>query len=162
MPPTVTVAVAYDSLQIIISEQVPGILHIVDSVILDEVAKCQRLAEMAQSPPMPVSPPLSRTTDTTVSRASTGASLPPKLHVAVLSGKLHLEVSLLSTLSFLLEGNGASVRVAPSLTKEKIFSIDFDVGVQHHAFVNTSDNERHVQGLLEVPPINGHVGLEIG
>ncbi|KAK4506091.1 hypothetical protein PRZ48_004056 [Zasmidium cellare] len=162
LPPTVTVAVAYDALQIIVGEQVPGILHIVDSVILDEVAKCQRLAEMAQDQLAPTSPSLSRTTDTTVSRASTGASLPPKLYVAVLSGKLHLEVSLLSTLSFLLEGNGASVRVAPSLTKDKIFSIDFDVGVQHHAFVNTSANERHVQGLLEVPPINGHVGLEIG
>lgn len=155
-PPTITLASAYDSLQIIVSEQVPGILRTVDSVVMDEVAQVKHLIDMADQvqPATPNSPQ--------ILRSSSGGGVAPKLHVAVLAGTLDIEVALLSTLSYQVEGKAASVRVAPSLSQEKVFSIDYDVGRLNHGFLNTSDNERHTQGLLHVPPINGHVGLQLG
>ncbi|EME86638.1 uncharacterized protein MYCFIDRAFT_113885, partial [Pseudocercospora fijiensis CIRAD86] len=165
-PATITLALAYEDLQIRITEQVPGILHLIDLIILDEVAKCQKLAEIVQPRPSSsatASPAVrEQKTKTTQASETTFGSVPPKLHVAVLAGNIHLEVSLLQNLGYMLEGVAASVRVAPRLTKDKVFSIDFDVGKQKHAFVNTSEEERHIQGLLDVPPINGHVGLELG
>ncbi|CAK3977307.1 related to CSF1 [Lecanosticta acicola] len=157
-PPTITLATAYDSLEIVVDEQVPGILRTVDTVIMDEVAQVKKLIDLAQ-PRQPDGPTSPVTTTTTPSRASTGVGA-PKLHVAVLAGSLDIEISLLSTLSYQIEGTAASVRVAPSLLQDKTFSIDFDVGYINHAFVNTSRAERHTQGLLHVPPINGHVGLK--
>lgn len=167
IPPTITLAVAYEDLRISVNEQVPGILHLVDVIIAEEVSKVQRLVDAAKASETvsaPASPPLQLvntvTRTTSVSKTSHG-QLPPKLHVAVLAGNIRIEVSLLQELGYQLEGVAASVKVAPSLTKNKVFSIDFDVGRLNHAFVNTSRNERHVQGLLDVPPINGHVGLEL-
>lgn len=162
-PATITLASAYEDLQIVISEQVPGMLHLVDTVILDEVAKAKSLVELAKPAPA-ATPASSPTTERAMSKTTAGTSThrQPKLHVAVLSGNVHFDVALLSTLSYQLDGKAASVRIAPSLVREKIFSIDFDVGRQNHAFINTSGNQRHTQGLLDVPPINGHVGLELG
>ena len=171
IPPTITLALAYEDLRVSIDEQVPGILHIVDAIISHEVAQVKGLVDKAQSTlaqpafSPPDSPDMqitaTKTTTTSASRTTT-SSLAPKLHVAVLAGNIHLEVSLLQTLGYQLDGVAASIKVAPSLMKERIFSIDFDVGRMNHAFVNTSKGDRHVQGLLEVPPINGHVGLELG
>lgn len=169
IPPTITLAMAYEDLRVSIDEQVPGILHVVDAIIAYEVAQVKRLVDRAQNtlahsiPSPPGSPEMQiEATQTSTNNASraTSSSLAPKLHVAVLAGNMHLEVSLLQALGYQLDGIAASVKVAPSLKKERIFSIDFDVGRMNHAFVNTSRNDRHVQGLLEVPPINGHVGLE--
>ncbi|CAK1362135.1 unnamed protein product [Cercospora beticola] len=171
MPPTITLAMAYEELRISVDEQVPGILHVVDAIIADEVTKIQGLVTTAQQSLIPriELPPLSpnsqlttHTTGTTVASRTTNSSSAPKLHVALLAGNMHLEVSLLQALGYQLDGVAASIRVAPSLTKDKTFGINFDVGRMNHAFVNTSGDDRHVQGLLDVPPINGHVGLEIG
>ncbi|KAI5367958.1 Putative small GTP-binding protein [Septoria linicola] len=171
IPPTITLAIAYEDLRISVDEQVPGILHLVDAIIADEVAQVQRLVERAQNTLVrPASSPsqgaemqiVPTKTTTTSTSCTTTSSLSPKLHVAILAGNIHLEVSLLQALGYQLDGVAASLKVAPSLMKEQVFSIDFDVGRMNHAFVNTSTNDRHVQGLLDVPPINGHVGLEIG
>ncbi|EME47107.1 hypothetical protein DOTSEDRAFT_69169 [Dothistroma septosporum NZE10] len=161
-PPTVTLAISYNDLQIAITEQVPGILQIVDTIITEEVAKCQRLAEFVQSNKRVRTPSTIPNTEVALSRARTGSDQAPKLHVAVLAGNLEMEVSLLSTLSYQLKGTAAGIRVAPSLDKDKVFSIDFDVGRQEHSFLNTSEKNTQTQGLLDVPPINGHVGLELG
>ncbi|KAK4633241.1 uncharacterized protein CLAFUR5_02586 [Fulvia fulva] len=161
-PATVTLAISYDDLQIAITEQVPGILHIVDTIITEEVAKCQRLAEIVQANKRTRKPSIVPNNGTAISRPSTASGQAPKLHVAVLAGNLEMEISLLSTLSYQLKGTAASIRVAPSLAKDQVFSIDFDAGRQEHSFLNTSGDDTHTQGLLDVPPINGHVGLELG
>jgi hypothetical protein len=156
-PASVTVAVAYEDLQLAINEQIPGILHVIETVILSEVAEVQALIERT-SPAV-----ASKAADLQPARhLSICEAQLPKIHVALLSGNLHLEVSLLQSLSYQLQGTAASIRVAPSLTKDRQFSIDFDGGRQSHGFVNSSGNERHTQGILEVPPINGHIGLELG
>lgn len=158
-PATVTLAIAYEDLQVVVNEQIPGILHVVETVIIEEVAQVQRLV-LSLSPATPTSPPHSPTT-TITTEATTASSPAPKLHIGLLAGNIRLEVSLLQALSYQLEGTAASFRLAPSLTKDKQFSIDFDVGRQNHAFVNSSRNDRHVQGILDFPPINGHVGVEL-
>ncbi|KAF2206983.1 hypothetical protein CERZMDRAFT_52052 [Cercospora zeae-maydis SCOH1-5] len=171
MPPTITLAMAYEELRISVDEQIPGILHLVDTIIADEVTKIQGLVAKArpsltprmQSPPSsPKSQLTTRTTATTSVSRTTNSNSAPKLHVALLAGKIHLDVSLLQALGYQLDGVALSIRVAPSLTKDKTFGINFDIGRMNHAFVNTSGDDRDVQGLLDVPPINGHVGLEIG
>jgi hypothetical protein len=149
-PPTVTLAVTYGELQIDVKEQVPGILQVIDHVINEEVAQVQRLAKLIEAA-VPVA-----------SKEEGGATPNPvKIHAAVLAGKLMVNFSLLQALSYRLETTTASFRVAPSLVKEHTLGIDFDVGAQNHAFVNHSGDEDQEQGLLEIPPINGHVGLEL-
>jgi hypothetical protein len=150
-PPTVTLALTYGELQIDVREQVPGILQVIDHVINDEVSQVQRLVKLIQA-----AVPLA-------SKEEGGADSPKpvKFHAAVLAGKLIVNFPLLQALSYRLETTAASFRVAPSLTKQHTLGIDFDVGAQNHAFVNHSGDEDQEQGLLEIPPINGHVGLEL-
>ena len=152
VPPSVTVAVAYRELRISVLEQVPGLLQIVDSVILDEVSKVLNLVESTKkgtsSSPATVSDEQNVTT-------------PVKVHVALLAGRLHLEVSLLQTLKYQLQGSGVSVRVAPNLLRDMAWGINFDVGRQMHCFVNSSAKDRYEQTILDVPPINGHFGIEM-
>jgi hypothetical protein len=150
-PPTVTLALTYGELQIDVLEQVPGILQVIDHVVNDEVAQVQRLVKLIQS-----AVPVASKKD-----GSAVAPKPVKFHAAVLAGKLMVNFSLLQALSYRMETTTASFRVAPSLVKEHTLGIDFDVGAQNHAFVNHSGNEDQEQGLLEIPPINGHVGLEL-
>ena len=151
-PPTITFATAYRELQIDIQEQVPGILHVIDSVIQDEVTRVLRMVDLAQQAPSMTREP---------SLSSGENKLDPKIHVALLAGQLSLEVCLLQALNYRLEGSAASLRVAPSLSQIKTFGIDFDLGRQNHSFVNRSGDESHQQGLLDVPPINGHIGLQL-
>ena len=160
MLPSVTIAVAYKSLRLAVLEQVPGLLHVVDSVILDEVAKILQLIQSTKprntSRPEEVSSPERSLEEIS---PATNSAAPVKVHVALLAGHLVLEVSLLQSLKYQLTGTAASIRVAPSLSQEKAWAIDFDMGRQNHRFVNSSANERQEQGILEIPPINGHVGI---
>lgn len=148
-PPTVTLALSYGELQIDVREQVPGILQVIDHVINEEVIQVQKLAKLIQAT-IPVE--AKQSGDKAVSK-------PVKFHAAVLAGKLMVNFSLLQALSYRLETTTASLRIAPSLVKEHTLGIDFDLGAQNHAFVNHSGDEDQEQGLLEIPPINGHVGL---
>jgi len=148
--PAVVVAAAYNEVDIAVKEQLPGILHVVDSVIVDEVAKIMQLVKSAQSEePGSVKQP----------EKTTSSQRSPKLELALLAGTLHFEVSLLQALSYRVDGSAASIRLAPNLSGDKAIGVDFDVGHQNHGFVNLSRNERHRQGILQLPPINGHVGF---
>lgn len=154
MPPTVTLALAYEDLQVVVNEQIPGILHIIETVIVEEVAQVQRLVlSLSPNTPAPQVKPRQ------ASEVSTASSA-PKFHIGLLAGNINFEFSLLQALSYQLEGTAASFRLAPSLSHDNQFSIDFDVGRQNHALVNTSGNDRHTQGILEFPPMNGRVGME--
>ncbi|KAF2768253.1 hypothetical protein EJ03DRAFT_328448 [Teratosphaeria nubilosa] len=150
-PPVVTIAAAYDELKIMVAEQLVGILHVADSVVSDEVAKIMQLVKIAPpgNPHVPKQP------------NDFAAEQGIQLNVAVLAGILQVEISLLQSLSYRLDGKAASIRVAPRLTGDKTVSIDFDMGRQSHGFLNLSNGQQHRQGMLEMPPINGHVGLGI-
>ncbi|KAK3115780.1 Macrophage colony-stimulating factor 1 receptor, partial [Teratosphaeriaceae sp. CCFEE 6253] len=152
--PSIIVAGAYNELKIDVKEQLPGIIHLADVIVLDEVAQVMRLVKMIQASQSnghqteenPAGP----------GRATTVAQA-PNLNVAMLAGSLQLDISLLQSLTYNLEGTAGSIRLTPNLSGEKSIGLDFGIGRQHHSFINTSRNERHRQGLLEVPPINGHV-----
>ncbi|EMC96812.1 hypothetical protein BAUCODRAFT_70561 [Baudoinia panamericana UAMH 10762] len=148
---SIVVAVAYNELEIAVTEQLPGILHLVDAVIIDEVSQALELVKRAM--PAPTESRLPQASSKTGS-VETPA---PNLNVALLAGKLEVEVSLLQALSYHLEGTAASLRLHPSLRADESVDVDFDVGRLSHAFVNRSKGERHDQGLFEQPPINGHV-----
>jgi hypothetical protein len=150
-PPTVTLALSYGELQIDVKEQVPGILQVIDHIVNDEVAQVLKLVKVIEA-----AVPVASEDD-----GEAPARVPVKFHAAVLAGKLMINLSLLQALSYRLEATAASFRIAPSLVKKHTLGIDFDVGAQNHAFVNHSGDEDQEQGLLEVPPINGHVGIEI-
>ncbi|KAK5116547.1 hypothetical protein LTR85_009172 [Meristemomyces frigidus] len=149
IPPAVIVAAAYDGLDITVKEQLPGILHIADTIILDEVSKVMRLVKLVDS----------KTADSEPRANGTPSTKPAaRLEIAMLAGTLHVEISLLQALSYRLDGTAASVRLSPNFSGDKAVGIDFDISRQSHSFVNTSRSERHRQGILELPPINGHVG----
>ncbi|KAI6875343.1 hypothetical protein KC338_g770 [Hortaea werneckii] len=151
VPPAVVGAGAYDELDIMVKEQLPGILHLVDNILMDEVAKVMHLVKTLRQDPAPAkqeNPEEDRVTDQHI-----------QLELAMLAGTLHLEVSLLQSLSYRCDGKSASFRLAPNFHGEKTFGVDFDIGKQDHGFVNLSRNERHRQGLLQLPPINGHVSF---
>ena len=158
IPPSTTIAVSYKDLRISLLEQVPGLLRIADSVVLDEVAQVMTLVESTKSNSPSEKPGSSEKIEIVKSAPS---SSPIKVHFALLAGELILEVSLLQALKYQLQGTAASVRLAPNLTEDKAWGIDFDVGRQLHCFVNSSANKRSEQDILDVPPINGHVGLEM-
>ncbi|KAK3721764.1 Macrophage colony-stimulating factor 1 receptor [Vermiconidia calcicola] len=152
VPPSMTVALSYEMLKISLLEQVPGLLQAVDSVILDEVSQVMKLVESAKSIP----------TDPAKQAAPNDySSAPIKVHIALLAGELQLDVSLLQELKYQLQGTAASIRIAPSLSRDNAWGIDFDVGRQLHYLVNYSADESHEQTALDVPPINGHVGIEL-
>ena len=141
-------------------------MQLTDSVVLDEVAKVMKLVESISAEAAGAKPdgllPAEPTSSVPVTAASSGSATSPlKIHVALLAGELHLEVSLLQELKYRLRGTAASVRIAPSMSRDQNWGIDFDVGGQRHCFINTSANEKHEQNILDVPPINGHVGLQI-
>ncbi|GAB7358947.1 hypothetical protein MBLNU230_g5023t1 [Neophaeotheca triangularis] len=152
-PPTVTLAAAYRELQVLIKEPLPGILHVADDIVLNEVAKIKELVEgfTANSQNLPDQALVGPT-------KSVG---PPKIHVALLAGNLHLEMSLLQSLSYQLLGTAARVRIAPSLSEHRLLGIDFDIGKQNHSFINRTSGELDQQEIVTVPPINGHVGLQL-
>ncbi|KAK5175605.1 Macrophage colony-stimulating factor 1 receptor [Saxophila tyrrhenica] len=152
VPPSVTVAISYSTLDLAVQEPIPGLLHIVGSVIKDEASKIMKLVDSAQSSTVPQE-------KTPPSKARSKA--PPKIHFALLAGQLRLQLSLLQVLSYQLQGTAASVRVAPNLDRDRAWAIDYDVGRQTHCFINSSSNETHEQNILDIPPINGHVGLEL-
>ncbi|KAK5156204.1 Macrophage colony-stimulating factor 1 receptor [Recurvomyces mirabilis] len=146
--PAVVVAAAYDELDIALQEQISGIIHVVDGIIVEEVTQVMRLVKVIKA---------------AQSKPSTNG-LPPSvqskaldLNVAVLAGHMQLEVAVLQSLSYYLEGKAASMRLVPSFTGDKSIEISFEIDRQNHSFINTSRQERHHQGLLEIPPINGHV-----
>ncbi|WPG98144.1 Hypothetical protein R9X50_00093000 [Acrodontium crateriforme] len=153
-PPTARIAAAYNNLEVAIKDQIPGILHTIDAIILDEVSKVMQLVQLA-TPPKPVDH-----VETPIIEPS--RHKPLKMSIAMLAGDLNLDVSLLSTLNYRLEGEAASIRIAPNLAEKMSFDIDFHIGQQSHSFVNLSRMEKHAQGILELPPINGHVGLGFG
>ncbi|TKA24830.1 hypothetical protein B0A50_06559 [Salinomyces thailandicus] len=148
--PAVVVAGAYEELNIAVKEQLPGIIHIADNIITDEAAKITRLIKSLQT---------EKTVPSKHSEDATNGIPPVQLELAMLAGDLHLEISLLQSLSYRCDGRGASFRLAPNFHGEKAFGVDFDIGRQDHGFVNLSKNERHGQVLLQLPPINGHVSF---
>ncbi|KAK5112371.1 hypothetical protein LTR62_004334 [Meristemomyces frigidus] len=151
--PAVVVAAAYEEVEISVREQIPGVIHVADAVIMDEVTQVLKLVNA-----------ITVTQEKAVEqgRRPSVVMKTPELNVAVLAGKMQLEISVLQSLSYQLEGASASVRLVPSLTGDKGVELSFDVGRQNHGFVNTSRNERHHQGLLELPPIKGHVNYSAG
>lgn len=153
--PSATIAIAYNDLNIVVTEQLPGILHIVDTVILDEVAAVMEIVKMASGE--------SSTTRDGQNREQhvQSSSTDVQLNVAVLAGKLHIEVALLQSLSYRLDGTAASIRVTPRMGSTKGASIDFDMGRQSHGFVSLRKNETHHQNILALPPINGHSAFKI-
>ena len=159
IPSSVNVAVAYRSLRIDVLEQAPGLIHVVDAVVVDEVSKILELVESAKR--------RFETSKTGVERAhqsvpsDEASATAAKIHVALLAGELHLEVSLLQALKYQLQGTSAGIRVAPSLFNDDAWGVNYDVGQQSHRFVNSSTDENHEQSILDVPPINGHVGIEV-
>ncbi|KAF2722975.1 hypothetical protein K431DRAFT_283483 [Polychaeton citri CBS 116435] len=160
LPPSVTLAMAYEELQVQLKDEIVGILHIVDSVIEDEVKAIERLVNMGNVNRIEaVSEEKQKKRELKVARAASNTR--PKVHAVVMAGSLQLEVALLSSLSYRLESKSTRLRVAPNLTVKNTFSIDVEVADQSHAFINTSNNSRQEQGLLHVPPINGHVGLQL-
>lgn len=163
IPPSVVTAVAYRELRLSVDEQAPGLMHLVDAVILDEVAKGMKLAEsikaVAAQAPSNDQVELQKSRSKQSKGSATQASV--KVHFALLAGQLHFEIALLQELKYQLEGTAASVRVAPNLFQDKTWAIDFDVGQNRHCFVNSSDSKRLEQTILEVPPNNGHIGLEL-
>ncbi|KAK5138457.1 hypothetical protein LTR08_000043 [Meristemomyces frigidus] len=148
--PSIVVAAAYDELDIVIKEQLPGILHIVDSIVVDEVSRVMQLVRAIQSK--------TATKEEQHVEQNIGSKQAVRLEIAMLAGVLHFEVSLLQSLSYRLDGTTSSIRLSPSLSGDKAIRVDFDVGGQSHSFLNTSRDQRHRQGILEIPPINGHVG----
>lgn len=164
IPPSLVIAVAYRNLRLKVEEQAPGLMHLVDSVILDEVAKGVALAEniksiAAQAPTSGQAEAQKVHSKQAKSSASNTSAV--KVHFALLAGKLHFEIALLQELNYQLDGTAASVRVAPSLFTQDAWAIDFDVGQNRHCFVNSSASKRLEQTILEVPPLNGHIGLEL-
>ncbi|TKA83927.1 hypothetical protein B0A55_00209 [Friedmanniomyces simplex] len=158
-PPSIVVAGAYNELEIAVKEQLPGIIQLADSIVLDEVAQIMRLVKTIQASQSAVPEPEA---GSPTGRQPVLTAQPPNLNVAMLAGTMQLEISLLQSLSYYLEGTAGSIRLTPSLAGDKSISIDFDIGRQHHAFVNLSRNERHRQRLLEIPPINGHIAYATG
>jgi hypothetical protein len=154
------VAVAYKEVSLIILDQVPGILRLVESLIVDETTKIRDLI-MLHTDPRGSSPGGDSIKGIEVQ--SVGQSKrAPRLNIAVLAGTMCVEVSLLQSLKYRLEGQATSIRVASSATQTGFFSIDYDIGSQSHVFVNTSSNESYMSKILDIPPINGHVGLDTG
>lgn len=154
LPPSITIAVAYTSLELAITQQVPGILQVIDSVIVNEVGTVMKLVDAAK-------PRVDSTVEHSQQQPSHKPEEPARLNVALLAGQLEVEVLLLQALSYRLEGTPSSIRVEPSLTGSGTFTIDFDLGQQSHSFVNLSKNERHGQGVVELPPIVGQVGFQV-
>lgn len=154
LPPTITAAIAYNECQLSVQEQLHGILHVVDAVISDEVAQVLRLVRSipAEANELP---------DRDSSRNPGTSAKSAKIHVALLAGELLVELSLLQSLKYRLEGRATSVRVAPSLSESKHIAIDFETGQLSHSFVNTYGAEEHQQGILKVPPINGQLALQL-
>ena len=153
--PSVVVAIAYDHLEIAVKDQLPGILSAIDSIIVDEVSKVMQLVRSAETN-MPAVPAFAPHEDPIPSAPNATFS------IAVLAGSLNLEISLLQALDYRLEGKTGSFRITPSLSRERSFVVDFDVGQQSHSFINHTRTETHRQGLLELPPINGHVDMDMG
>ncbi|OQN96471.1 hypothetical protein B0A48_17527 [Cryoendolithus antarcticus] len=150
----VTVAAGYDAFYIDVKEQVAGILHVVDHIIGDEVPRVQAIVEMAKAGQQ-MAP--SQQHDHVPSVAAPTF----KFNAAILAGKLVLHISLLKALQYRLEGTSSSIRCVPKSGKDT-FSVDFDVGGQVHSFISHGKSNDDRQALLEVPPINGNVGLELG
>ena len=150
VPPSVTVAIGYKLLDLAVVEAVPGLLQIVNSVVVDEVAQVMKLIKKLN----PSSTPAPKEAVPNDIQAK-----PAKIHLALLAGDLRMQLSLLQALQYQLRGTAASVRMAPSLTEDKAWAIDFNIGEQMHLFVNSSSGVQHEQNILAVPPINGHVGL---
>ncbi|KAK0250837.1 Macrophage colony-stimulating factor 1 receptor [Friedmanniomyces endolithicus] len=157
--PLMVVAGAYNELEIAVKEQLPGIIELANSVVLNEVAQVMRLVKTIQASQSAVPEPEAASS---TAPQGTKAAQPLILNVAMLAGTMQLEISLLQSLNYYLEGTAGSIRLTPSLAGDKSISVDFDIGQQHHSFVNLSRNERHQQGLLVIPPINGHVAYATG
>lgn len=154
-PATINLAAAYGELDIQVKQEILSLIELVDSVILDEVVRVQRLVKTVQRGSQ------SQETSDTADQVAKSTDKPPKIYVALLAGNLKVDLALLQALSYSLSGKSASIRVAPNMSQVKTFAIDFDVGSQVHSLVNHSSNEEHRQGLLDLPPINGHVGLHL-
>lgn len=152
--PSVVIAGAYNELEIAIEEQVPGIVHVADRIVLDEVAQVLRLVNYINDTRQIGA----GTAKGGLDREATSSQIPPDLSIALLAGNTQLEISLLQALSYRLDGTAASVKLTPDLRGRRAFGLDFDIGRQNHAFINLSHNERYHQQLLELPPINGRVG----
>ncbi|KAF2479612.1 hypothetical protein BDY17DRAFT_304283 [Neohortaea acidophila] len=158
VPPSTYIAVGSKGLELRLLEQVPGLLQIVDSVILDEVTQ---VLELMRSAGAVASPTLDKAQPAVTATLAETSSPPVKLHVALLGGDLRVEVSLLQAITYQMVGTGTSVRLAPSLSEDRKWAIDFDIGRQNHRFINPKASKKFEQSILDVPPANGHIGLQL-
>ncbi|KAF1827428.1 uncharacterized protein K489DRAFT_311206 [Dissoconium aciculare CBS 342.82] len=155
----INVAVAYKEVSLIILEQVPGILHLMESVIIDEATQIRDLIK-AHFGDREATENANEDTLGDM-RGEIGWHRAPKVNIAVLAGTLCIEVSLLQSLKYRLEGKATSIRMASSSTQRGAFSVDYDIGSQSHVFINTSGKQSHMSKILDIPPINGNIGLDI-
>ncbi|KAK5002413.1 hypothetical protein LTR28_011457, partial [Elasticomyces elasticus] len=145
------IAAAYKELTIIVKEQILGLLSIIDSVVVHEVAHVQKvLNRFTRAARLPSNP-----------KESSSMGTSPNLHVSLLAGSYRFDLALLHCLSYSVTGTVSGVRVSPNLKHSSSFDIDFDIAGHTHSIVSYEADKKTVMAALPVPPINGRVKLHL-
>ncbi|KAK4989233.1 Macrophage colony-stimulating factor 1 receptor [Elasticomyces elasticus] len=146
-----SIAAAYKELTITVKEQILGLLSIIDSVVVHEVAHIQKVSNRFTR--------AARLSSNPKESSSMGTS--PNLHVSLLAGSYRFDLALLHCLSYSVTGTVSGVRVSPNLKHSSSFDVDFDIAGHTHSIVSCEADKKTVMAALPVPPINGRVNIHL-
>ncbi|KAL9104033.1 MAG: hypothetical protein Q9163_000972 [Psora crenata] len=96
------------------------------------------------------------------SKKTQGTSGPPKAHVGLFLDSYHISVAVLPSLVYQIHGGGIRSFVVSGLPQHTIVSLDLDMEQQTHIFSSDTNDGAMELSTLQIPPINGHLKLEVG
>ncbi|KAI2794716.1 hypothetical protein POX_a01317 [Penicillium oxalicum] len=125
-----------------------SLAHIADCLIEDEVRFIQRLAKS-----------LAHHTVNSERATTRAKPVQSKISVVMILQDYLVSLSLLPSLAYRISGNVARTSIT-SVASSKIV-VDFDITEHSHAFTSGTEEQLSTLSVLEMPPINGHVNVNL-
>lgn len=147
----IKVAGASQTITLKVEEDILGIIEVVDAVVRDEVASLYRQATALRQ---------SVRKGSELSVTSQKSSQLPNITLALFMDEYSIELALLRSLTWTVEGSAGRISVVPALGRNVTLRIDYDLSAHCHRLVNQlDDNTPHVVSTLDLPPLNGRLAL---
>ena len=141
-------------IQVDIKEELPGLLEIADSIIMDEVIYFHRLAQRV---PKKKKNPHILHPKAAIAPAQDAF---PRFQIALFMDTYRINVALVHGLTYTLYGHTGRLSAIPTIGYGSIFKLDFDIAKQMHIMRSNSPGGMQDIATLTFPPVNGFVKVK--
>ncbi|KAF2089427.1 hypothetical protein K490DRAFT_37097 [Saccharata proteae CBS 121410] len=147
MPEQWTIAGKCDEVSHKIVEDIPGMIEVANSVIIDEVAYFYSKRDIFNPPKQPSETEQERAEETKL----------PSITIALLMDSYLIDVALVQSLTYTISGKMGRLSVTPVLGHGMNVNVNFDLDRHNHYLRSQSQKESHIITTLNMPPHNGRL-----